>query len=59
MHQAALNTEGAPLGVNERSGKARTSAAVLLSIAALLFIIVSSVDLLSESTDLEAAAWRT
>ena len=48
--QAALNTEEAPLGADERRGRARTSGAVLLSIAALL-IVVGAVASLSETTD--------
>ena len=48
--QAALNTEEAPLGADERRGRARTSAIVLLSIAALL-IVVGAVASLSETTD--------
>jgi len=50
--QAALNAEEAPLGAGTPSGKlkARTSAVVLLSIAALL-IVVGAVASLSETTD--------
>ena len=55
--QAALNlnAEEAPLGADERRGKARTSWAVLLSIAALL-IVVGSVASLSETTEGPPAA---